>query len=365
MLLVIFGAGASFDSSPTYTVGTVPAGMGEMGGANDYYRPPLAKDLFANRPIFTNALDRFPRCKAIVPRLRDPAVTSGEKSIETLLQQIEEEAKTYTRALQEVAAVRCYLQLAIYECERHWRQITTGITNYLTLLREIERTHKGGEPVCLVTFNYDTLLEDALESLCLEFKIKGMQDYTQKSALFRVFKLHGSVNWAQEAQIQLPTHLSLGNPPAVLSYMVEHAAELQASNRFVLCEPNAMGVADNRPVFPAIAIPTETKSVFQCPQEFIDELTSLLPNVTKLLTIGWRATEYHFLHLLNQLLRPGVQLYVVGGPRKNLGDALPGEEVKVRICESLTMKPPCSAFVDEGGFTEFIRSRRAEQWLRN
>lgn len=34
----------------------------------------------------------------------------------------------------------------------------------------------------------------------------------------------------------------------------------------------------------------------------IDELTGLLPQVTKLLVIGWRATEEHFLDLLRKHL---------------------------------------------------------------
>ncbi len=84
MLMVIFGAGASFDSSSTYTIGTAPPGASQTDRDNDYYRLPLAKDLFANRPSFIEAINAFPQCKTIVPRLRDPAVTSGIASIGVL-----------------------------------------------------------------------------------------------------------------------------------------------------------------------------------------------------------------------------------------------------------------------------------------
>src|SRR5271156_5127550 len=56
MLLVIFGAGASYDSAPTYPPGTsIPAG----DVLNGFHRPPLANELFANRPVFAEAIMRF------------------------------------------------------------------------------------------------------------------------------------------------------------------------------------------------------------------------------------------------------------------------------------------------------------------
>lgn len=355
MLMVIFGAGASFDSSPTYTLGMVPPGATETDRDNDFNRPPLAKDLFANRPVFIEAVDAFPQCKTIVHRLRDPRVTSGTMSIETLLWEIEEETQTYTRGRQELAAVRCYLQRAISQCETHWREKTRRITNYLSLLREIQRTHKTDEPVCLVTFNYDTLLEDALADL--DFGIERMEDYTQRVAPFAVFKLHGSVSWAREVDIELPDNVNVRHPPSVLKHLVDHATEPRGSDRIVLCQPSSMGVANGRPVFPAIAIPVEKKRAFECPQYMIDQLEKVLPHVTKILVIGWRATEAHFLVLLKQHLKRGVYLSIVAA---NQAEA---EQIRVRIHEALLNNPPSSNAEAAPGFTEFIRSRRAEAIL--
>jgi hypothetical protein len=304
--------------------------------------------------MFIEALDRFPQCKPVVPRLSDPAVISGQQSIETLLQEIEEQARTYARGPQELAAIRCYLQHAISQCEIRWREITRGTTNYLSLLREIERTHVGSEPVCLVTFNYDTLLEDALGQL--GFSITSIDDYTKKHPFYRVFKLHGSVNWAQEVEVKLPANVNQGHTATLLRHMIEHAGELQISNRFALCSPSTIGVANGRPAFPAIAIPVEKKDVFLCPRDMVEELAALLPRVTKMLVIGWRATEAHFLDLLKQHLRRGVYLCIVAG---NLKEA---EDVKVRIHRALPNNPPSSS-PEPTGFTEFMRTRRAEQIL--
>lgn len=360
--MVVFGAGASFDSSPTYSIGAGPPGASISDQNNAYYRPPLAKDLFANRPLFIEAIDRFPQCKTIVPRLRAPAVISGERSIEAVLQDIEEEARTYAKGPQELAAVRCYLQRALSECQIGWRGVTIGVTNYLTLLREIERMHRGEERVCLVTFNYDTLLEDALRAL--GHRIDGMEAYIDTPTLFRVFKLHGSINWAQTVANRVPVNV---NPQAwlsVLTYLIEHAAELRISDTFVMCDPRTMGVADGVAAFPAIAIPIEKKNQFVCPQTFIDRLTEVLPNVSKILVIGWRATEAHFLELLKRNLGPGVQLYIVAGQPPLAGmKNPPGEVTRVNICRALSNKLPQISTIDPGGFTDFVGSGRATSFL--
>jgi hypothetical protein len=367
MLMVIFGAGASFDSSPTYPFpSATPPGAGPDEHHNAFNRPPLAKELFANRPLFINAIDHFPQCKSIVPRLRAPAVISGERSIETLLQEIEEEAKTYSRGRQELAAVQCYLQRAISQCETRWLGLTSGITNYLSLLREIERTNKGGEPVCLVTFNYDMLLEDALRHL--GYNINRMEDYVETPALFRVFKLHGSTNWARIVESEIPSYLNTGSPLQVLNHFIDYPDELRISDSFVLCDPAGMGVIDGKPVFPAIAIPVEKKNQFACPQILIEQLVAVLPHVSKILVVGWRATEQNFLNLLaNRLtgLRRGAQLYIVAGSQAN---AL---ETRVRIYRALLNNPPNSPYdspdssCHSGGFTDFLASGYAKSFLES
>jgi hypothetical protein len=356
MLMVIFGAGASFDSSPTYTPGIIPPAFGEGDHGNDHNRPPLAKDLFANRPLFIDAIDAFPQCKTIVPRLRDPEVTEGHASIETRLQEIELESRTYPRGLLELAAVQCYLQRSISECQRRWQTITRGITNYLQLLREIERAHDGNEPVCLVTFNYDTLLEYSLREFQGNFN--SVRDYISGTKPFRVFKPHGSVNWAQEVDIDLPRNFSLGSPLGVLQYLIDSVAELRISDRYVLCDPSSMGVADGRPVFPAIAIPVERKQVFQCPKYMLEELVALLPHVDKVMMIGWRATEEHFLDLLKQHLHRGVRMSIVAGDQ---GDA---SEVRVRILRTLINNQPICDAESAAGFTMYLRSGRAQEVLK-
>jgi len=62
---------------------------------------------------------------------------------------------------------------------------------------------------------------------------------------------------------------------------------------------------------PAIAIPTRGKLDFECPPEHITVLTRLLPEVTHVVTISWRAQEEAFLDLCREHMRPPVRVMVV------------------------------------------------------
>lgn len=349
MLMVIFGAGASFDSVRTY-----PPGSNVPGGdtLNNFHRPPLANGLFENRPLFAEAIRRFPECQPIVPRLR----SLRDESLEAALQDLQAKAEDYPRGQQQLAAVRCYLHYVLWECPRLWREVAQGVTNYKTLLDQIERAHRSDEPVCLVTFNYDTLLEDALADFGL--LIESISDYTKKHPFYRVFKLHGSVNWAREVEIEIQ-NVNREHSWTVIRELIQRAAEMRVTDRYMLAGTLPIGVVNGRPAFPAVALPVEKKDNFECPQSQLEVLVALLPKVSKMLVIGWRATEVHFLGLLgNRLtgLRQGVTLHIVAGSNAE------AEETKVRIHRALLNNQPNSS-VDPGGFTDFLLDRRAQQFL--
>lgn len=74
MLLVIFGAGASFDSCADFPC----SGVEE----ENEYRPPLAKDLFALR--FGSFLERYREIRPVVYRLRPGAQRGLEEELQIL-----------------------------------------------------------------------------------------------------------------------------------------------------------------------------------------------------------------------------------------------------------------------------------------
>jgi len=241
----------------------------------------------------------------------------GKRQLEEVLEQFQTEAESYPHGYQQLAAVRYYLHDMLWACGDAWLQEAHGVTNYRTLLDEINRFRKLEEIVSLVTFNYDTLLEPGLQDL--GFTITRVSDYVEQNPYYKVFKVHGSVNWGQvvgSADFQAVRHDM--HPYPTIERMIARVNKLQITESFVLSMTRPMGWEDNEPVFPALAIPVQRKSKFACPQNHIDCLVKLLPKVTKILVIGWRATEQHFLQLLDAHLPKRVYVYIVLEPNDTL-----------------------------------------------
>src|ERR1700721_2550176 len=217
MLMVIFGAGASYDSVPAHPPNIRPYLEN---------RPPLANQLFANRPQFAAALAEFPECHAVVPWLREPKGAP----LEGMLQRLQDEAQDYPERYSQLAAVRYYLQQMLWRCEQHWKDSAMGITNYKSLFDMIEQWRQArDESVCIVTFNYDTLLEDALPIAGL--RIGVISDYISRHPRYVVVKLHGSLNWSRE--VDFPTDFrTQDGPVGVRRQLINRAAQLIVSNRY-------------------------------------------------------------------------------------------------------------------------------------
>src|SRR6267143_2151055 len=105
-------------------------------------------------------------------------------------------------------------------------------------------------------------------------------------------------------------------------------------------------------VFPAVAIPVERKSAFECPDEHLQALTDILPQVNKILTIGWRATEQHFFEMLRTHLRQRVSVMSVSGNRS---------EAEATISNLLkAVSNPQELIPAYSGFTDLIRNHDVE-----
>ena len=80
-------------------------------------------------------------------------------SVEEMLGKLYEEAPVHGARYRQFAAIRFYLHAMMRECQREWWQTSRGVTNHVVLLDFIDRWLQGYERVCLVTFNYDLLIE--------------------------------------------------------------------------------------------------------------------------------------------------------------------------------------------------------------
>ena len=338
MLLVIFGAGASYDS-----YGSLPPGL----RAHEH-RPPLADELFADRDAYSVVASRFPTCLPIIDPLRNrPKGVSVEQRLEEFNSQADGDSQRH----RQLAAIRFYLQLMLWECVQRWNDVTRGVTNYATLLDQIRHFSKGEQP-CLVTFNYDTLLDRALGTIGKP--LKSISAYISGDD-WKFIKIHGSVNWGRE--LDDPVDVGGRHPEAVAQELIEQAPNLKISQRYRMITSNvASGLVRETALFPALAIPVETKRHHECPDEHLQALRACLPRVTRLLLIGWRASEIPFLDLLKKNVQREVSLTVVAS----------GKNTALKVLDKMRKTVPhreVEAF--DGGFTDFIRQQKVDAFLRS
>ena len=163
---------------------------------------------------------------------------------------------------------------------------------------QLRRVH-GDEEVCIVTFNYDCMIEKAFTSI--NVAIKDVIDYDQDPK-FKLFKLHGSVNWAKEVRVPFSSVNAHRDNMDVIRELIQNAENIETSDEFRTCTLCPVGKIDQTPLWPALAIPFTTKLVFECPPSHIRTLKRSLPETKKIITIGWRGAEYHFLKMLSEAL---------------------------------------------------------------
>src|SRR6266851_2480641 len=274
-ILIIFGAGASYDSV-------------RLDVFDDWtLRPPLATELFAaNRPLFTQYIDRFPAIRSIIGELR--LVSEDGKLLERELERFQLEAEKDERRHRQLMAVRFYLQFALNDCSQQWFYQSHGDTNYTLLLDRIEHWRRA-EPdrtVTYATFNHERLLERSAEAP-LETQYDTLDSYISAEAA-TIIKPHGSVDWGVIA-------LNRGTEHLEERHLIERAAQLRFSQDYVRISPGQTSLGDRGPIAPAIAIPFQTLKSFACPDSHLVKLTMDISAATRILVIGWRGAESHFL----------------------------------------------------------------------
>lgn len=327
MLLIIFGAGASYDSSPRFL---------DFRSKIDakLRRPPLAKELFdENR--FSDQMGRHAECAALFAQLRRLNTESGP-SIEQELEKIRDEGERYPHVARQMIQLRSYLKDVIEFCMNNWVDHTARVDNYATLLDEVERWRwDNQESVALVTFNYDTLLDDALSST-LNIPLHNVDSYIA-SPRYKLFKVHGSVLWARKVV-------------GYISWRNEQSSVLQWTDEFRRGEGSGN---DAGYYLPAIAVPVVNKSEFECPAAHIDQLKEILPKVDGVLVVGWRATESHFLELWASLGNTNPKrIHVVAGSD---GQAVVDQLASAGIVSRDTRHSEgFSRFLLDGGLRSFL-----------
>jgi SIR2-like domain len=327
MLMVIVGAGASYDSAISRPL--------ESSTARGTNRLPLANSLFEERKVFFEAFHNHQHFGPIVHRLR----SLNGRGIEEVLEEISLEGESYPHRRVQLLAIRYYLKSAIGSCAAEWLTEVDRVTNYRILFDLIRQYKRPGMPVVIVTFNYDLLLEDAL-GLEMRYQFPKIDSYAQTQQEFSLFKMHGSTNWSR----------FVNTPQLNYSQMIS-LAETDGISETEMIMLDGEAVNNKGYAFgyiPAIAIPLQSKLKFECPDDHCRNLEKVLPKVKRVLTIGWRGLEQHFIDMLNNHLGALESLLVVSkGDAQTTGSAL-----TAKLFARAVGRMALTSFED--GFSKFI-----------
>ncbi len=338
LLLVIAGAGASYDSVSSRLPGTT---------ALEAVRLPLADELFAPRPMFEAVQRDIPQVLQVASQLYRRG--AGE-SVEDVLARFTVEATHNAHRPIQLAAVKYYLQGIISRCERDWYRDMPVSTNMMELHDQIENARRERQHPAYVTFNYDRLIEFALTHFGQRFA--SLEDYVRPAGA-SLFKLHGSVDWARTVG-RLEVGTFGGSAWNIASEIAERVSSLEAPGAIIRTEAVPSSNLDGQIALPALAIPVRAKDRFECPESHVVALRAILPQVRAIVTIGWRAGEEHFLHELHTHVQHKVEVICVGGTPADAEATVKNLRRGIRAASYETFG---------AGFSEFLRHRRIQRLL--
>jgi hypothetical protein len=178
--------------------------------------------VFSDKGLFRETPAKFPDCSQIVARVLPHG---PDLPIEQQLQSLQDEAGENPNRHRQLAAVRYYLHTMIAACQRRWLEKANGITNHVALLDELHREERDG--ICLVTFNYDTLIEHALESV--DVSIRELPSYVANNS-YKLIKLHRSVDWAHPIFSGVDFPPNTHSPDAMRRWIIENIASLKVES---------------------------------------------------------------------------------------------------------------------------------------
>jgi hypothetical protein len=315
------------------------------------HRVPARNQVYPQNMPSVHVVRQYPKLPHVLPYLRE---LSGGKSVEEVLEHLQDGAKSYPERLREFASIQYYLRDLLFEVTNKWGAETDWVTDYAALIGELLRLNKSAAPIVLVTFNYDLLLDHALESF--GYHPQSPESPLEAHPILKLLKPHGSVDWVRVAK-RAPERKIMSKE------LIENVDTLDFTGEIVRLNTPAQADAGGGPYvrtfFPAIAIPVQNKTneTFACPLPHLKGLVGLPPSVTKVLIIGWQAKEAHFLKLIREQFAMSklTHVMVVGSDSRDANRTL--AYFAQQIGQSL---PPGNGLTAQWGFSHFVINREGE-----
>ena len=285
--LIIFGAGASYDFS-------------HIGKAGDV--APLTKNLADEKFHHTDLIGKYEGVGSLLSDIIHQ-VKNG-KNFEDVLSDKSNRAQGSTQLLANLSALYFYLE-TLFERISTPNDLNRRIhlaNNYHIIL---DRIHEHAEGKALVaTFNYDTLFENSLPRGSAP---NSMQDYI--SGGIKIIKLQGSHDWSYVQPVSTEDlqyakdgfELWMKNPNVFDNFHIK-GHNPRHKNELKTAADNRIGDVHYLQL-PALALPLTGKDRYVCPESHTQALERALPEVDRVLIIGWRAGDPLLLKMLKKHLR--------------------------------------------------------------
>jgi hypothetical protein len=178
---------------------------------------------------------------------------------------------------------------------------------------------------------------------------------------FALIKPHDSVDWAQFLPGEVGPLSGKGAIAGRFSTddLIDAAEDLEFSGGEIGFRTwNNDGTIFPQRWHPAIAIPVDRAKTFVCPPEHVRRLSDDLEQVTRILVVGWRAAEQHFLDMLYERLpknRPLSLCIVDNGAGAKAGL----DNLEAALSDVITFRLE----LHTDGFSAFVGEGKVLEWL--
>lgn len=331
LLLVVVGAGASFDCLPDAPLQIFDPLSGDGGLTWNEVRPPVTRDLVLGSGFHNKVLNRYPAAGGLADELRQRlAVNATSETLEQVLSEISARESHDPDTSIRMLALRYYLRDLFFACADYVSAPSLGgVTNYTRLVAQSNAwaTANHGR-VCFVNFNYDMLLDSAC-SAGTRYAI-GIEPQ-DPNGVFSLVRPHGSIAWEQRSG---EGGSSYSSKRRIAQTVLEdwRVPSVSPVIHVDLTTPDTSALYSVQPSIPVMALPLPAKSeeTLVWPDEQRRFFESLAGQASKVVILGWRGVDEHFTPYLARAARQDCALLIVAG-----GDQEEARKETVRIEQRL------------------------------
>ena len=326
---------------------------------NSSFKPPVGIEIFDTK--YKDLIKKYPGVRASIPVYMDK-----KSDVESGIEKEWEEIRYYNNlpVIKRHINIQFYLQELCQQISEEVKEnfFSTNLYGLFAHKLQNQLSHRGSEKAAIVSFNYDTILEDFVApTFDLDLShLKGYIDYNNKQAVY--FKPHGSCNWGWQFRKDRLTGMNGSLPDFLfnsnynmsqiyywlLGDLVEMAGnwgyekswnpfgvgKYSINKNRIQVIPNGMKNAH----FPAMLLPYRDKDEFVMHYDHYEAMKWFIHEMEELYLIGWKGNEALFNRIIKQQAYRLKKIVIVNPNgeevRKNLGDDILKKCANVQVIDS-------------------------------